>query len=42
VLGPVESVGVALLIVVPVFLIIKRSTMAYAPASTPRWWQVWR
>jgi hypothetical protein len=42
VLGPAESAVVALLIAFPIFLIIKRSTMTYAPDATPRWWQVWR
>ena len=41
-LGPLESAALALAIVVPLFLIIKRSTMTYAPDSMPRWWQVWR
>jgi hypothetical protein len=42
VLGLSESAVVALLIVVPLLLIIKRSTMTYAPDATPKWWQVWR
>jgi hypothetical protein len=40
-LGPVESVALAAVILVPLFLIIKRSTNSYAPAAAPRWWQVW-
>jgi hypothetical protein len=42
VLGPTESAVIALLIVIPLFLIIKRSTITYSPASTPRRWQFWR
>ena len=41
-LGPTESAVIALLVVIPLFLIIKRSTITYSPAETPRWWQVWR
>ena len=41
-LGPLESAAVALLIVVPLFFVIRRSTMTYAPTATPSWWQIWR
>jgi hypothetical protein len=41
-LGPLESTTLALAIAVPLFLIIARSTMTYAPTAAPKWWQVWR
>ena len=41
-LGPVESAALALAILIPMFLVIKRSTNSYAPIGRPKWWQVWR
>jgi hypothetical protein len=41
-LGTIESAIVAVAIAVPVFLVVKRSTMTYAAGLVPRWWQVWR
>ena len=41
-LGLIESAVIAIALAVPVFLIVKRSTMTYAVGTAPRWWQIWR
>jgi hypothetical protein len=41
-LGSIESAIIAIALAVPVFLIVKRSTMTYPAGLAPSWWQVWR